>query len=389
MAQMHSRNVLILSSNYWHSLWFRRQRFAMLFADSGCNVLYVNPAFTLASYLVDKECRQIFTQYFRGVQKVSPNLRVLTLPPLVPLRKRLPTANYLSLRLSRPLIAREMQRWWGDEPYVQIVYTPEEAYRGRISASCETFVYECVDDHSEYPENDHLKEHIRSLERKLLAEVDLLSVTAAGLLDTRADLARSSVVVPNGVAFKHFRSAQSAGTAIPQDVAHIADPVAIYVGAVFEWFDLELVHRTAGLSPSVQFVIIGPTRFRKQEIEALRNIHYLGQRSWESLPGYLKKARVGLIPFKMTSLTRTVNPLKLYEYLAAGIPVVSVAMPEVKNLATERIIEIASNSDEFAAAISRLLLQRPDPNKCASIAEQFSWERLFDRLNSAIASLER
>jgi len=106
-------------------------------------------------------------------------------------------------------------------------------------------------------------------------------------------------------------------------------PIIGYIGTIAPWVDMRLINTMARSLPNYEFVIIGP--LLKQPGLALlnKNMYYLGHRHYSVLPQYLSNFSYCLIPFKMTEMTKGVNPIKLWEYLASGIPILSTPIPEV------------------------------------------------------------
>jgi glycosyltransferase involved in cell wall biosynthesis len=115
------------------------------------------------------------------------------------------------------------------------------------------------------------------------------------------------------------------------------------------------------------------------------NLHFLGRRPYETLPAYCRHFDVGLIPFKVNELTRAVNPIKLREYLAAGLPVVSTPMPEVALY--KHLIEIADSPLEVEAALARLLNRPPRREERMDAMASECWpakvSRILDGLKTA------
>jgi hypothetical protein len=127
--------------------------------------------------------------------------------------------------------------------------------------------------------------------------------------------------------------------------------------------------------------MIGPPELARRRFPALANLHVVGALPWAELPGYLQHASVGLIPFDIGNhrdLIRGVNPLKLYEYAAAGLPVVSVAWPELQTLNAP--IELANTPEEFVRAIDRMLMSPPPAQVLKGFAAQHDWSAALDRL---------
>jgi glycosyltransferase involved in cell wall biosynthesis len=208
--------------------------------------------------------------------------------------------------------------------------------------------------------------------------VDLVTYSAEDLAaDVDALRPRRRLHLPNGVDVRHFAERRLT----PADYASIPAPRVVYVGAMAEWFDFELLAYAARQRPGLSFVMIGPPELARRRLPELPNLHVIGARPWEQLPAYLQHAAVGLIPFDIRNhrdLVRGVNPLKLYEYAAAGLPVVSVAWPELQRLNAP--IELAQEPADFIQAIDRMVASPPLPDALRAFSALHDWEAALDRL---------
>lgn len=216
----------------------------------------------------------------------------------------------------------------------------------------ERVVYYCVDEFSAFAGfNAGLMER---LEGVTVSRSDVVIATSEVLYDRlRARHART-YHVPHGVDFDHFASALSGqGPAIPEEVAGLSGPVFGYFGLISDYVDVELIASLARRRRSWQFVLLGDARVSLEALAGLGNVHVLGGRPYASLPAYCRKFDVGLIPFRMNALTRAVNPIKLREYLAAGLPVVSTPMPAL--FAYRRGVFLAEGLDAFEGACESAL----------------------------------
>ena len=224
------------------------------------------------------------------------------------------------------------------------------------------------------------------LERTLIERSDIVYATSHTLIEHMKRLGGEPTHLPNGADFEHFHTPAPA----PAEYRNIPSPRVLYAGVIADWFDSEMVARAARDLPEVSFVLIGAReRRRKDALAECRNVYLLGQRPYSELPGYFQHADVGIIPFKVNELTRAVNPNKLYEYFAAGLPAVSTALPEVQQF--EPLVKIANNPDEFDVGVRAaleagkndgLLQQRLDCARASSWAARFEdvWERIGDAL---------
>lgn len=382
---MTRKNILIMSSNLWHSkLWFRRQHFARRFADSGWKVLYVNPSFTFLRPFSRKKhlSPSILLTFWRDIQ-LNSNLKIITLPPGIPFEGRYPQIRNINKKLFSIYIEHKTKKFFGNEPYTLICYSPFDAYLEM--KNCNLTVYECVDDHSSYPEYAHIKEKITKAESLLMKKADIVTSTTLSLKEKNKKWRDDIALMPNGVDFCIFQKSNVESPA-PEDLTGIRRPIIIYVGAIYEWFNLPLVRKMCDIHPEWGIVLIGPERILAKKTLP-KNLYYLGIKDWKLIPSYLKAADVGIIPFIETDLTRNVNPLKLYDYFAVGLPCVSSFMFEIKKFEEPYILEIAKNDDDFIKAIERNIGKKDRKlDKKISIAKAHSWDKIFVTFSDLILS---
>jgi len=179
-------------------------------------------------------------------------------------------------------------------------------------------------------------------------------------------------VVPNGVDFEHF--ANYAGEEMGV-VKGIWPPRVVYVGAIAEWFDFDLVTELANRLPNCSFIIAGNWKREVPKIGTYpKNIFIIGPVEYDKLPAILTKSDVGLVPFKDIALVRGVSPIKVYEYLASGLPVVSLRWPELERESLP--VFLAKTADEFETGI-RAALGMPKDQRVhlREAVRKCSWER--------------
>lgn len=376
--------LLFLSTSYWASpMQFRRHHFARLAAERGGHVVFVNPTFTVLSFVLEPNCRRVFFDFFRGPREVAPRLHVVTMPPLLPFQRKLYLVNVLNNVLTGLLLDLVLRRHFGDRRFVHVAYQPEDHFRPLLRSRA-LLVYDCIDQHTEYPWNRRIQGRIGALEERLLAEADVVTVTSSHLLERKKAKCKTIRPVPNGVDIGLFGRARGSELDVAPELAHVKGPVVMYVGAIAEWFDVELVEHIAIRHPEWTLVLIGPQSVRAPGLTRTTVLR-LGTRDHADLPRYLKRADVCLIPFVVNELTLGVNPLKLYEYLAAGKPVVSTALPDVCALEQPQVVCIGRNHEEFLRHVEDCIGSTDEwIDARVKLAEQFSWESVFGRFIDAI-----
>lgn len=214
-------------------------------------------------------------------------------------------------------------------------------------------IYDCMDHHAGFLDNDN---------NWLNGEIELLEaadhvVTSSMWLHDHVGAIRTSTLVRNGCEFSRFSH--------EPDVFQSERPVVGYVGAISHWFDIELVVAAAREFPEWEFVLVGSTMdCDTGAAETVQNIQFIGEVDYERVPIFVRGFDVCIIPFRMNKLTEATNPVKVYEYLAAGKPVVSSSFPEARLL--DGLIYVADSAPRF---LSQLKLAMAE-SKNRRLAEQ-------------------
>ncbi len=250
-----------------------------------------------------------------------------------------------------------------------------------------TVVYHCVDEFSEFTGTN--KAAILSLEARLMQKSHCVIVSSEPLLEAKRPYNPNTFLVTHGVDVAHFRKACHGETAIPDDMKSLPKPIVGFFGLIADWVDLNLIRFLATSRPQWTFVLIGKVVTDLKAIEDLTNVRLIGQKPYSSLPAYAKAFDVALLPFVINDLTLAANPLKLREYLAAGLPVVSSAIPEAKRLS--HAVHIAQTDSEWLGVIQRLV-SSGETGPQISISERMdreSWDAKVEELSRIVSTVER
>ncbi|MEW6499716.1 MAG: glycosyltransferase, partial [Cyanobacteriota bacterium] len=243
-------------------------------------------------------------------------------------------------------------------------------------------VYDCMDHIAGF---SNTTAEILALETALSQSSDLVITTSRLLLTEQSKHNTNCIFVPNASEFDHFRFPFSG---VPVAIKDIPHPVIGYYGAIADWFDTHLIAEIAKAAPNWSIVLIGDTCFSNlAPIADLPNIHLLGEQPYQILPSYLHQFDVCIIPFKKTPLTDSTNPVKLFEFLSAGKPVVATDLNELGFYQDH--IRLASSLGEWMAAIQQAL-EDYSPEKIQmrmDFARENTWEERVIRIDQAVQSL--
>src|SRR5665811_2161361 len=227
-------------------------------------------------------------------------------------------------------------------------------------------VYEHIDD-LEVFEHVHGRSDLERWHRTAIAEADVVVGSARDLLRELQIHRPDALLVQNGVDVTHFAES---GLGVPDDLAGVAPPgvpVVGYYGALAEWFDYGLLSGIAERLPDHAFVLIGPDydgTLTKSKVLDRPNVHWLGSKPYGSLPAYLERFDVAAIPFVVTEVTHSVSPLKLFEYMAGGKPVIT---PPLRECAQYDTVLIADGADEWSEMIGIARELATDPSYVATL----------------------
>jgi len=221
------------------------------------------------------------------------------------------------------------------------------------------------------------------LAKKLIIETaqkaDIIFVTADGLFKEMKEINKDTFISSNGTDVALFSKASNNHMSVPEEMREIPHPILGFTGAISDWVDLDLIKYTAEQLPKYSIVLIGPLWKRSffSCLRRSRNIYHIDEVPQDVLPMFLAHFDVCLNPLRLNSLTETLNPLKVYDYLAAGKPIVSTNIPEVRKI--EKYIYISRSYEQFVALTKKALKEdskrkRLERMKCAN---KYSWERIF------------
>jgi glycosyltransferase involved in cell wall biosynthesis len=345
---IENRNIICFASNWFYDPTSKHHVMRLLSERN--HVIWVNyhgsrrPRVSAADAgAVARKLRQ----FVQGPRRVAENITVVT-PLVLPL-----PGNRAAAAVNRGLLVRQIRhvlRALPPRPVQTWSFAPDVDYAcGRFDEEC--VVYYCVDEFSEFSGYD--REKTLAAEARLARRANLVVTTSSALHEAKRPLNANTVLVTHGVDFEHFAKATSRDVAVPDDIASLPRPVLGFWGLIQDWLDLPLLAEVARRRPAWSIVLIGEAAADVGPLKDLPNVHLLGRRPYEQLPAYAKGFDVGLIPFRVNELTRAVNPIKLREYLSAGLPVVSTPLPEAARY--DGLVSIADRADGFVKACEEAL----------------------------------
>jgi glycosyltransferase involved in cell wall biosynthesis len=375
-------SIVCLSPQEWDAaLPTNRQQIMLRAAARGHSVLFVETGAFLGRHLARLArpgSRRAVAAQLAGAAEVAPGIRVCKALNAAPWGHKRRPANAVNARLTALSLRRLVRRL--PQPVVLWLYDPCAA--GLIGRCGERLaLYDCVDDYAEMEGADEAT-------RQLVAEMDaesasrarIVSTTSRYLHDRHSAKNPETHLVRNVADYGHF-----AGAAPDPELAALPRPVVGFAGNLHPGkVDFDLLDELVRRRPDWTFVLVGPAQpaaaKRVAALARAANVRWLGHTPYEQLPARVAAFDVAAIPYAANPYTRSCFPLKLYEYLAAGKPVVASGLPELAGM--EPDVALVEGAAAFEPAVERALALRSDADRerRMAIAAGNTWEGRAGRL---------
>jgi GT2 family glycosyltransferase len=244
-------------------------------------------------------------------------------------------------------------------------------------------VYDCMDHHGGFENN---AANVLAGERTLLGVADLLIVTSQWLYDEMGGKSANIAMIRNATEYEHFCDRPAK---VFTDSEHRR--VIGYYGAIAEWFDVDLIRQVALDHPQDLVLLVGrDTAAAGERLAGLSNVRFIGEVPYSELPYWVHGFDVCMLPFRVIPLTLATNPVKVYEYLSAGKPTVSVDLPEMAQF--EGLVHLATEPSAFSREVSRALQPAMMDAMQVKARQAFSrkqtWSHRAAELEVALESIE-
>jgi glycosyltransferase involved in cell wall biosynthesis len=386
--RLQGRDIVCVGFADWDTDLQTNQHHLMKRLASENRVLFVESLGLRRPQIAGRDVKRIARRLVRGLRGARDVDGLHVLSPLVlPLHSN-PLARRINGWLLPALVRRAARRLGMDEPILWAYVPQAEVLLAALRP--EIVVYHCVDDMAAQQGIDGPS--FRASEQRFAARADLVLASAPALAQRLGTIARNVLYVPNVADVELFSSALRDGP-IDAGMTHLPSPRIVFTGALVRTkLDMELLLALAESRRDWSFALVGPTgpgdpRADMSALVAQPNIHLLGPRLYEELPSVLRGADAGLIPYAINELTKSIFPMKVYEYLAAGLPVIATPLPA---LAGVEDVVMAADAAGIAALIEEALAEDTPERKAARAraAEAHSWGRRLEEIGESLARLE-
>ena len=325
-----------------------------------------------------------------SLRQISENLFVFRYPIWAPVSRRFPLSQ-LTRIVRRLSLGNALQRLQMSQPIVWFYFPNMVDLVNEIPSAC-LLLYHVVDEYASYHGHTPAsRRRVEELEKKMMAQVDAVIVVSEKLYEAKRPFNANTYLVPNGVNYQAYADAL-ADPHLPDDLQMIKPPRLGYSGLIGDKLNLDMLKELAQENPEWSLVFLGLVNASKtaetwQALQAMPNVHYLGPVVWSQVPHYVKGFDVGLMPYVQDRHSEAISPLKLYDYLAAGLPIASMDIPAAREFSP--YIHLADSPRNFAQAVRAALADTTPECRRArrKVAAQHTWEARVEQLSDLIQAL--
>ena len=379
--------MIYLGMSPWNSMWKNRHQLMSRFALQ-MPVLYVEPPVFVRSLRDQGLTSASFWRGFRTplTRSEGGGLHVMQSPHYLPVSGPKGVGAFLRRRWLAAI--RSSARRAGIARPILWISLPEQASAvGHLGEALS--LYHIVDEYSGYTvEDEGLRQRLMGAEQALLDSVDLSIVVSDELMAAKSDGQRQVYLVENAVDYGRFAEARQRA-ATPPDLAAIPGPRLGYSGLIGKRLNLSLLGALAKAHPDWSLVLLGKVDRRQCEaelvaLESMNNVHFLGRKEPHEVPDYVTGLDVGLLPYEINTETQHISPLKMFEYLGAGLPVVSTGIPAARRKAA--FVAIGEDSASFIRACEDAVAE----DRCARFDERVSeaaantWDQRVEQISTLL-----
>ncbi|MFA5032719.1 MAG: glycosyltransferase [bacterium] len=379
-------NIIILSSVTYNSIHSGRTKAIVEeLLKKNIPVTFVEPPISIVGYFKDKAVTNIgnlLSRFFTNVTRKQ-KLYIISFPLILPFGRL-----NLAHKINTSIMRRKLLRCLGDKITNQntdtIFIITNPYWYSVIECLKGIICYDCIDDVRVFSGVSKVKLynkwHIDLIKRANIIFVSALKIKK-DIISINPQKAKNLVYLPNAVDNKWFIQ-RAKNSEIPEELKKIPKPIIGFVGLIWWWIDMELIYDVATKLHNCSFVFVGPV---SQKVRKLNNIYFLGPKPYNEIPVYINSFDICIAPFKINDIGHAVDPLKVYEYLALGKPVIASAIEELRKL--DNLIYIAKNDTDFVNCVEKALKEKKEDLviKRQKYAELNSWESRIDTMLQTIA----
>lgn len=310
------------------------------------------------------------------------NIHVIN-PAVIPIHSN-PFIRKINTAVIKKLLKKQIKEYNLDD-FILWIYNPSHIVANNINSLGQSLtIYDCVDDMAAF---SGVSSDVIESEKIIINNSDIVFTTSKELFKKHNVYKNNCEYIPNGVKLSDFSSKKDFHIKEIENLKAEGKPVIGFIGAVHDWVDLDLVYDAAITRPNYNFVIVGPVGEVSyiNKFKDIDNVHFLGKQAKERVPYFIEKFDVCMIPFKCNELTKSVNPLKLYEYLCMKKNVVTTGFADFGECS--EYIYISKSSKDFIDKIDQSLQSKFNED-VMDIVSKYDWNNICTEVEDIINKYE-
>ncbi|EOU1122414.1 glycosyltransferase [Clostridium perfringens] len=329
-------NALTYRKNYeeanaiFHKILKKEKFKAVVVFDSrvGWNI----PLFQRSQHMANELTDDGYLYFYRTSEQFDPHVKTVE-----KLKDRLYLVNMANFALQNAMfdLLKEYKGHKFLSLYSTDVYLDEQYIKEKYIDNGFKIIYEYIDELSDEI-SGHLPDFVYDRHKNIIEDKSNIAVGSADKLIEEIEEIRGKenvVMITNGVQYDHWQYRSDEVPEKLKDIVSKGNPIIGYFGALAKWFDYELLKKVAKERPNYEIVLIGflyDNSFKDSKIDELENVHYLGIVDYKELNQYSQYFTISTIPFLLNDITESTSPVKLFEYMAMGHPIVTTDMRECR-----------------------------------------------------------
>ena len=381
---MHGETIIMVEGGSLRGIKQRHKQLAERFARDNRVIYIEEPGNIITVFLSKEKPLSNLWAWVGGLRQIAPNLVGWTPPPGLPFGYIYPWVNawnHFWYRFWYRIVCRERPK----QPILIVNNVLGPGWFGFFREKVR--IYDCCDEITGFKIPSLKPDVVRRTERKLIEDSDLVICSSEKLFDTKSPMAKRTVLVRNAAEVAHFRRALIETFPKPAAIEGVEKPIVGFWGYLGDWLDWDIIEHCIHNAPDLHFLLIGPaTKGLTKRIDA-PNVIYTGPMAYELLPQSLAHFSCAILPFARNQYTEAVNPVKVYEYLAGGCPVVATPLPELLQFGKE--IYFATDGPSFLKAIYQAIKEDTTEKRRARadfVAGQ-DWDARVEEIYKAIDNI--
>ena len=384
---IENQDIILISNQMLNDRYWTSKQYITMELIKKNRVLYVEANYSFGKIFTGLMGKKWPVVPFGRLHIENDNLSILTPYPRLPYRNHFRYIGWLNQKLLLAKIRRATKKLNFKHPILWTFLHQTNDLIGKLNESAR--IYHCVDD---WPVLLHManmgkSDRIREDEKKLTSSVDIIFRVSKKLLGYLKMPNTRVFDIPNGVDIDLFNPKQYAGKSQKDDMKDLPRPILGFSGSIGKWIDIELLIRIATCYTNASIVLIGLNEKNPSinKLHNLNNIYFLGMKSREEVPQYIYDFDVCLMPFNRSEIGKGMLPLKMFEYLALGKPVVATSSEVLKQF--EEVLYLADDEDSFLKLIENAITDnnREHSEFRRACALKYSWE---NRVNEYLYAIQ-